>query len=202
MWKRIQCICSATWFYHHDHKHLVPWWISPVHQCGTYLTTGISSEKQAHVRTCHFKSRVGWSRGLLKPLWLKAPDKHPLQPDTHMQRHLSPHGWSYLHKLTLAGVWIQMAALNRMWSHSCFSSGAPCVRLSRYFAKERKCSNTALVMCTRDDCRKKHKVTLNNNHFVYVYSAVSVYFSFLILIALLRATSCGNCSGNVSLHLK
>lgn len=65
---------------------------------------------------------------------------------------------SYLQKLTLAGVWIQMAALNRMWSQSCFSSGAPCVRPSRYFAKERNCSNTALVMCTRDDCTKKHKV--------------------------------------------
>ena len=53
--------------------------------------------------------------------------------------------------LTWAGVCIQMAALNRMWSHSCFSSGAPCVRPSRYLAKDRKCSSTALVMWTRDD---------------------------------------------------
>lgn len=76
-----------------------------------------------------------------------------------MQRHLTLiHGLSYRPELTLAGVWIQMAALNRMWSHSCFSSGAPCVRPSRYFAKERNCSNTALVMCAREDCRKKHKV--------------------------------------------
>lgn len=53
--------------------------------------------------------------------------------------------------LTLAGVWIQMAALNRMWSQSCFSSGAPCVRPSRYLAKERNCSSTAPVTCTRED---------------------------------------------------
>lgn len=57
--------------------------------------------------------------------------------------------------LTLAGVWIQMAALNRMWSHSCFSSGAPCVRPSRYLAKERNCSSTEPVTCTREDWRRE-----------------------------------------------
>lgn len=67
-------------------------------------------------------------------------------------------GFGYLQKLTLAGVWIQMAALNRMWSHSCFSSGAPCVRPSRYLAKDRNWSNTAPVTCTREDCRKENKV--------------------------------------------
>lgn len=67
-------------------------------------------------------------------------------------------GFGYLQKLTLAGVWIQMAALNRMWSHSCFSSGAPCVRPSRYLAKDRNWSNTAPVTWTREDCRKENKV--------------------------------------------
>lgn len=101
---------------------------------------------------------------------------------------------SYLQELTLAGVWIQMAALNRMWSHSCFSSGAPCVRPSRYFAKERNCSNTALVMCTRDDCRWKHKVMFNNNQSLFCYKCV------FILPALWRAKPYGNCSENVSLQ--
>lgn len=66
---------------------------------------------------------------------------------------------------TLVGVWIQMAALNRMWSHSCFSSGAPCVRPSKYLAKERNCSSTALVMCARDDyqnqCKYNVKITVS-----------------------------------------
>lgn len=60
-------------------------------------------------------------------------------------------------QLTLVGVWIQIAALNKMWSHSCFSSGAPCVRPSKYFAKESSCSSTSLVMCARDDYQKQRK---------------------------------------------
>lgn len=70
----------------------------------------------------------------------------------------------YLQELTLAGVWIQMAGLKRIWSHSCFSSGAPCGRPSRYFAKERNCSKTALVMCARDDCEKEQRAGWNRNH--------------------------------------
>lgn len=95
-------------------------------------------------------------------LWLKAPAMHSLLPNnTSSDPCCVLH---YLQELTLAGVWIQMAALNRMWSHSCFKRGAPCVRPSRYFAKQRNCSNTALVMCAREDCRDKHKVVSNNHH--------------------------------------
>lgn len=56
--------------------------------------------------------------------------------------------------VTFAGVCIQMAGLNRIWSHSCFSKGAPCDNPSRYFANDRNCSNTALVMWTLEDWRK------------------------------------------------
>lgn len=66
-------------------------------------------------------------------------------------------GERHVQELTLVGVWIQIAALNKMWSHSCFSSGAPCVRPSKYFAKESNCSSTALVMCARDDYQKQCK---------------------------------------------
>lgn len=58
---------------------------------------------------------------------------------------------------TLAGVCIQIAALKRTWSHSCLSSGAPWGKPSRYFAKDRNCSSTALVMWTRDDWRREER---------------------------------------------
>lgn len=53
-----------------------------------------------------------------------------------------------------------MAALNKMWSHSCFCNGAPCVSPSKYLAKERNCSSTALVMCARDDYERQ-KCSIN-----------------------------------------
>lgn len=56
---------------------------------------------------------------------------------------------------TFAGVCIQMAGLNKMWSQSCFSKGAPWDKPSRYFAKDKNCSKTALVMWTLDDLKKK-----------------------------------------------
>ncbi len=52
--------------------------------------------------------------------------------------------------LTFAGMWIQIAALNRIWSQSCLRRGAPWVRPFRYLAKARNCSRTALVTCIRD----------------------------------------------------
>lgn len=56
--------------------------------------------------------------------------------------------------LTFAGVWIQIAGLKRIWSHNCFSRGAPWESPSRYFAKDRNCSSTALVIWTLDDWKK------------------------------------------------
>lgn len=52
--------------------------------------------------------------------------------------------------LTFAGMWIQIAALNRIWSQSCLRRGAPWLRPFRYLAKARNCSKTALVTCIRD----------------------------------------------------
>ena len=73
--------------------------------------------------------------------------------------HTHTHTHTYIHtdKQTLAGVCIQMAALKRTWSQSCFRSGAPWGKPSRYFAKDRNCSSTALVMWTRDDWTKERK---------------------------------------------
>lgn len=111
----------------------------------------------------HFSSlhQQWWSKGepsVVKSSWHTATSPHLQVTFPFMHGH-------YLQELTLAGVWIQMAALNRMWSHSCFSSGAPCVRPSRYFAKERNCSKTAPEMCSRDDCREKQKgMFINNNN--------------------------------------
>ncbi len=126
---------TLVWCTHDNTQNSHPCFLSKTGSCEDLLFQFSSSQRQK------------WSRGLLN-----TPHMHPLQHDAHVQQHLSLHELSYLQGLTLAGVWIQMAALNRMWSHSCLSNGAPCVRPSRYFAKERKCSNTALVMCARDDC--------------------------------------------------
>lgn len=66
--------------------------------------------------------------------------------------------YSWTSKQTLAGVCIQMAALKRTWSQSCLRSGAPWGKPSRYLAKDKNCSRTALVMWTRDDCTKEKVV--------------------------------------------
>lgn len=65
-------------------------------------------------------------------------------------------------KSTLAGVCIQIAALKRTWSHSCLRSGAPWGKPSRYFAKDRNCSSTALVIWTRDDWGKQKRRKLKD----------------------------------------
>lgn len=42
-----------------------------------------------------------------------------------------------------------------MWSHNCFSRGAPWDNPSKYFANDKNCSRTALVIWTLDDWGKK-----------------------------------------------
>lgn len=56
--------------------------------------------------------------------------------------------------ITFAGVCIQIAGLKRMWSHNCFSRGAPWDNPSKYFANDKNCSRTALVIWTLDDWGK------------------------------------------------
>lgn len=86
-------------------------------------------------------------------------------------------GVRHVQELTLVGVWIQIAALNKMWSHSCFSSGAPCVRPSKYFAKESNCSSTALVMCARDDYQKQCKDNIQTMcHIVQLWHSTLRFF--------------------------
>lgn len=41
-----------------------------------------------------------------------------------------------------------------MWSHNCFSRGAPWDNPSKYFANDKNCSRTALVIWTLDDWGK------------------------------------------------
>ncbi len=53
--------------------------------------------------------------------------------------------------VTLAGAWIQMAGLNRMWSHSCLSSKMPFCKLLRYLEKASTMSRTGRVTCTLED---------------------------------------------------
>lgn len=53
--------------------------------------------------------------------------------------------------ITLAGAWIQMAGLNRMWSHSCLSSKMPFCKLLRYLEKASTMSRTGRVTCTLED---------------------------------------------------
>lgn len=57
-------------------------------------------------------------------------------------------------KMTLAGAWIQMAGLNRMWSHSCLSSMMPFCKLLRYLEKARTMSRTDRVTCTLEDWKQ------------------------------------------------
>lgn len=52
---------------------------------------------------------------------------------------------------TLAGAWIQMAGLNRMWSHSCLRSKMPFCKLLRYLEKASTMSRTGRVTCTLED---------------------------------------------------
>lgn len=53
--------------------------------------------------------------------------------------------------VTLAGAWIQMAGLNRMWSHSCLRSKMPFCKLLRYLEKANTMSRTGRVTCTLED---------------------------------------------------
>lgn len=55
----------------------------------------------------------------------------------------------------MAGAWIQMAGLNRMWSHSCLSSKIPFCKLLRYLEKASTMSRTGLVTCTLEDWRRE-----------------------------------------------
>lgn len=57
-------------------------------------------------------------------------------------------------KMTLAGAWIQMAGLNRMWSHSCLSSMIPFCKLLRYLEKASTMSRTDHVTCTLEDWKQ------------------------------------------------
>lgn len=57
-------------------------------------------------------------------------------------------------KGTLAGAWIQMAGLNRMWSQSCLSSMMPFCRLLRYLEKASTMSRTDRVTWTLEDWEK------------------------------------------------
>lgn len=63
---------------------------------------------------------------------------------------------------TFAGVCIQMAGLNKMWSQSCFNKGAPWDKPSRCFAKDKNCSRTALVIWALDDWTKKTEIQAEN----------------------------------------
>lgn len=72
--------------------------------------------------------------------------------------------------ITLAGVWIHMAGLRRMWSHNCLSRGIPFCRLLRYFENARQSSSTALLTWDLEDWKKKKrsKVTTNTRQSKYI----------------------------------
>lgn len=67
-----------------------------------------------------------------------------------------------------------------MWSHNCFSSGAPWDNPSKYFANDKNCSRTALVIWTLDDWRKiirKSKDKEKPPSLIYLKQNYGVIFS-------------------------
>lgn len=89
---------------------------------------------------------------------------------------------THVYKQTLAGVCIQMAALKRTWSQSCLRRGAPWGKPSRYLAKDRNCSSTALVMWTRDDWTKdrKYKQWFNQTE----WSCKPLFVNHIVVVSL------------------
>lgn len=74
-----------------------------------------------------------------------------------------------------------------MWSHNCFSRGAPWDNPSKYFANDKNCSRTALVIWTLDDwgkiIRKKKKMKKKIFFFNIITAELwSSIFTWLIII--------------------
>ena len=127
--------------------------------CLSELHSGRNWKKNPHFPYFLFViSSLHHTSLLITPLiLLLRPSSSVFLQQGHETTHTHTHTYIHTDKQTLAGVCIQMAALKRTWSQSCFRSGAPWGKPSRYFAKDRNCSSTALVMWTRDDWTKERK---------------------------------------------